>query len=135
MSATRAKIPGACQFHFTQSGENASRAQFAVARLTTAWAGNDALIGEGLGELQQPTEGCRASLMQGGTEGHLYCLQIQVAGLLAFGKDTAHQCGYFARDLGVDGLGRFFSSGVSVSSTGRNAQIFSLTSTTSPLSF
>jgi hypothetical protein len=73
--------------------------------------------------------------MQGGTEGHLHRLQIQVAGLLAFGEDAAQQRGYFARDLGLDRRGRFFSSGVNVSSTGRNAQIFSLTSTTSPLSF
>jgi hypothetical protein len=73
--------------------------------------------------------------MQGGTEGHLHRLQIQVAGLLALGEDTVQQSGYFARDLGLDRLGRFFPSDVSVSSTGRNAQIFSLTSTTSPLTF
>jgi hypothetical protein len=73
--------------------------------------------------------------MQGGTEGHLHRLQIQVASLLALGEDTAQQRGYFARDLGMDRRGLFFSSGVNVSSTGRNAQIFSLTSTTSPLSF
>jgi hypothetical protein len=73
--------------------------------------------------------------MQGGTKGHLHRLQIQIAGLLALGEDTTQQRGYFARDLGVDRRGRFFSSGVNASSTGRNAQIFSLTSTTSPLSF
>jgi len=39
-----AQIPGARQFHFTQSGENAPRAQFAVVRLTAAWAGDD-LVG------------------------------------------------------------------------------------------
>ena len=100
-----------------------------------AWAGDGAKIGGRLGELQQLTEGCCAGLMQGGTEGHLHRLQIQVAGLLALGEDTAQQRGYFACNLGVDRRGRFFSSGVSVSSTGRNAQIFSLTSTTSPLSF
>jgi hypothetical protein len=73
--------------------------------------------------------------MQGGTEGHLHRLQIQVADRLAFGEDTAQQRSYLARDLGVDRRGRFFSSGVDVSWTGRNAQILSLTSTTSPLSF
>jgi hypothetical protein len=72
--------------------------------------------------------------MQGGPESHFHRLQIQAAGLLKLGEDAAQQRGYFARDLGVDGFRRFFSSGVSVSSTGRNAQIFSLTSTTSPLS-
>ncbi|MGB6941929.1 MAG: hypothetical protein WBE37_06020 [Bryobacteraceae bacterium] len=73
--------------------------------------------------------------MQGGTDGHLHRLQIQIAGLLALGEYTTQQRRYFAGNLGVDRRGRFFSSGVSVSSTGRNAQIFSLTSTTSPLSF
>jgi len=73
--------------------------------------------------------------MQGGTKGHLHRLQIQVAGLSTLGEDTAQKRGYFARDLGVDRLSRFFSSDVNVFSTGRKAQIFSLTSTTSPLSF
>jgi hypothetical protein len=131
----RAQIPGARQFHFTQRGENAPRAQFAVVRLIAAWAGDGALIGGGLAEPQQLTQGRCSGLMQGGTEGHLHRLQIQVAGLLALGEDTAQQRGYFARDLGVDRRGRFFPSGVNVSSTGRNAQIFSLTSTISPLSF
>jgi hypothetical protein len=116
--AARAQIPGARQFHFAQSGENAPRAQFAVLRLTAAWAGDSALAGGRLGELQQLAEGRRAGLMQGGTEGHLHRLQIQVAGWLALGEDAAQQRGYFARDLGVDRRGRFFSSGVNVSSTG-----------------
>ena len=134
MVTERAQIPGARQFHFSQSGENVPRAQFAVVRLTAACTGDGALIGGRLGEPQQLTEGRCAGLMQGGTEGHLHRLQIQVAGLLALGEDTAQQRAHFARDLGVDRRGRFFSSGAIVSSTGRNAQIFSLTSTTSPLS-
>ena len=101
---------------------------------TAAWAGDGALVGGRLGELQQLTEAA-APPDAGGTEGHLHRLQIQVAGLPALGENTAQQRGYFARDLGVDRRGRFFSSGVNVSSTGRKAQIFSLTSTTWPLSF
>ena len=135
MVTERTQIPGARQFHFTQSGENAPRAQFAVVRLTAAGAGDGALIGGRLGEPQQLTESCCAGLMEGGTEGHLHRLQIQLAALLTLGEDTAQQRAYFARDLGVDRRRRFFSSGDNVSSTGRNAQIFSLTSTTSPLSF
>ena len=104
-------------------------------RLTAAWAGDGTLFGGRLGELQQLTEGRCAGLMQGRTDGQLHRLQIQAAGLLALGEDAPQQRCYFARDLGVDRRGRFFSSGVSVSSTGRNAQIFSLTSTTSALSF
>jgi hypothetical protein len=46
-------------------------------RLTAAWAGDSALICRRLEELQQLTEGRCASLMQGGTEGHLHRLQIQ----------------------------------------------------------
>ena len=45
--------------------------------------------------------------------------QIRAAGVPAFGEDAAQKGSYFARDLGLDGVGRFFSSGVSVSSTGR----------------
>ena len=48
----RAQIPGAGQFHFTQSGENAPRAQFTEVRLTAAWAGNGALLGGRRGDLQ-----------------------------------------------------------------------------------
>lgn len=111
------------------------RAPFPVVRLTAAGAGDVALFRGRFWKLQQLTEGRRAGLMQRGTEGHLDRLQIQLAGPLALGEDAAQQCGYFARDLGLDRRGRFFSCGVNVSSTGRNAQIFSLTSTTSPLSF
>ena len=130
-----AQVPGARQFHFTQSSENAPRAQFAVVRLTAAWAGDGALIGGRLWEPQQLTQGCCAGLMQGGTDGHLHRLQIQVAGLLALGENAVQQRTYFARDLGMDRRGRFFSSGVNASSIGRNAQIFSLTATTSPVNF
>jgi hypothetical protein len=72
--------------------------------------------------------------MQGGTEGHLYRLQIQVARLLALGEDAAQRL-VTSRATSAWIASAFFSSGVRVSSTGRNAQIFSLTSTTSPLSF
>lgn len=101
----------------------------ALARLTAAGAGNGAPIGARLGELQQLSESRCAGLMQGGTEGHLHRLQIQIAGLLALREDAAQQRGYFAGDFGVDRFRRFFSSGVSVSSTGRARQIFSLMST------
>ena len=37
--------------------------------------------------------------MQGGAKAHLHRLQIEAAGLLPHGEDTAQQCGYFARDL------------------------------------
>jgi hypothetical protein len=86
-------------------------------------------VDAGFGEAQQLTERLSARLMQSGAKGHLHRFQIHAASLPALGKDAARQRGYFARDLGVDRFGGFFSSGVSVSSTGRVRQIFSLTST------
>ena len=72
-------------------------------------------------------------MVQSSAEGHLYGFQIRLAGLFALGKDARQQRGYFARDLVLDRRGRFFSSGVSVSSTGRARQIFSLISNRSRL--
>jgi hypothetical protein len=67
-------------------------------------------------------------MMQSSAQSHFHRLQIRLAGLLALGEDARQQRGYFARDFVLDRLGRFFSSGVSVSSTGRARQIFSLIS-------
>ena len=124
----RTWIPGAQKHHFAQGSEKPSGAQFAVACLVAAGTGNGALVGGRLGKLQQLSESRRAGLMHSGAESHLDCFQIQDAALLPLGEDTAQQRGYFARDLLVDRFGRFFSCGVSVSSTGRAWQIFSLTS-------
>lgn len=93
-----------------------------------ARAADRALVGGRLRELQQLSERRRPCLMQDGAEARLHRLQIHAAGLLPLGEDAAQQRGYFPRDLRVDRFRRFFSRGVSVSSTGRNAQIFSLTS-------
>ena len=71
--------------------------------------------------------------MQSSAEGHLHRFQIRFAGLLALGEDASQERRYFARDLVLDRLGRFFSSGVNVSATGRARQIFSLTSNRSRL--
>ena len=67
--------------------------------------------------------------MHGGAQGHFHRLQIHATGLLTLGKDDVQQAGYFARDLGLDRFGRFFSSALSVSSTGRARQISTLIST------
>jgi hypothetical protein len=75
-----------------------------------AGARDHALCGGWLGELQQLGQSRRPSLMQRGSEGHLEGLQVQAARSLSFPKDTAQQCAYFARDLGLDRFGRFFSS-------------------------
>jgi len=100
-----------------------------------ARARDGALFDGRLGELQQPTESRCPRLMQGGAEGRFHCLQIHAARLFSLGENPAQQGGYFARDLRMDRFRRFFSSGVSVSSTGRKAQIRSLTATISAQSF
>jgi hypothetical protein len=81
------------------------------------------------GACKQLRQSGGARLVDRSAQGDFYRFQIDATRLPPFGENTHHQRGYFARDLGLDRLRRFFSSGVSVSSTGRNAQIFSLTST------
>jgi len=66
--------------------------------------------------------------MQRGAQCHFHRFQVDLAVLLALGEDAVQKAAYFARDFGLDRFGRFFSSGVSVSSTGRARQIFSLIS-------
>ena len=132
--AVRAQIPGAGQFRLSQGGQDVPRAQFAVMGLLATGARDGTLFGRGLGELQPLTQRRGSRPMKGSAEGHFDRLQIGSASVFPLGKDTAQQCGYFARDLGLDRLGRFFSSGVSVSSTGRRAQICSLISMSSPQS-
>jgi hypothetical protein len=128
------QIPGARDFHLAQGGQDAPRAQFAVTCLLAAGARNGALLLGRFGEPQQLAEGGGTGLVQGGTQSHFHRFQIRPASLLALGEDACQQRGYFARDLALDRLGRFFSSGVSVSSSGRALQIFSLTSSRSRLS-
>ncbi len=86
-----------------------------------------------LAKAQQLVESRGAGMMQSSAEGHLHRFQIGLAGLLALRENASHERGYFARDLVLDRRRRFFSSGVSVSSTGRARQIFSLISNRSRL--
>ena len=73
-------------------------------------------------------------MVHGGTHGHLDGLQIETARLAALLKDHAEQLIYLLRDFLADRFGRFFSSGVRVSSIGRARQIRSLISSKSWLS-
>ena len=127
--AMRTQIPGARDFHLAESGLDAPRAPFTVTRFLAAGTWNRALVRRRLRELQQLAEGGCAGPMQHGAQSHFHRLQIRLAGLFALGEDARQQRGYFARDLVLDRLGRFFSCGVSVSSVGRTRQSFSLTST------
>ena len=130
----RTEIPGAQQFHLAQGSQKRSGAQFAVTCLVAAGTSYGTLMGSRLGKLQQLSESRRTGPMHRGAERHPDCFQIQGAALLSLGKDAAQQRGYFARDLLLDRRGRFLSWDVSVSSTGRAQQIFSLTSSSSRFS-
>jgi hypothetical protein len=93
-----------------------------------AAAGAGSLLGFGRIMLQQFIQQQRSRLVEGGADRHLHRLQVQVRGVVTLAKDESQQFFYFTGDFLLDGLRRFFSCGVSDSSTGRARQIFSLTS-------
>jgi len=66
--------------------------------------------------------------MHGSPHGHLDRFQVESAGLALVLKDQTEQRAYLPFDFLPDLFRRFFSSGVSVSSTGLVRQIFSFTS-------
>jgi hypothetical protein len=97
--------------------------------LVPASARDGALLGGRGGKLQQLAKRGGSGLMQGRTHSHFDGFQIEMAALPAFRENDAQQLVYFARDFLADDFGRFFSSGVRVSPTGRKPQIFRFTST------
>jgi len=87
------------------------------------------LVGSRRRELEQFSQRCGASLMQGRTNSHLDGFQIQTPGLATTVENDEQQLIYFSRDFLADRFRRFFSCvDGGVSSTGRNAQICSLIS-------
>jgi hypothetical protein len=72
--------------------------------------------------------------MHGSPHRHLDRFKVQSSCFPQLLKDETEQPGYFALDFLPDRFRRFFSCGVSVSSTGLARQIFSLTSSSSWLS-
>jgi hypothetical protein len=72
--------------------------------------------------------------MHGCASGHLDGLQIQCPGFASTGEDHRQQLVHFLGDFLLDRFGRFVSSPVSLSSTGRRRQIWSLTASSSRLS-
>ena len=94
-----------------------------------AGTGCGSLISGGLWELQQFSQAGRTGPVHGRAHRHLDGFQIDKARLAATGENDAQQLVYFARDFLFDRFDRFFSwADGDVSSTGRNAQICSLTS-------
>ena len=87
------------------------------------------LVGRWGRKLQQFGQRCGAGLMHGRTHRHLQGFQIQTSRLAAGAESDAQQLFYFAGDFLLDGFRSFFSrADDAASSTGRNAQICSLTS-------
>jgi hypothetical protein len=80
--------------------------------------------------IEQVSQGRSTATMHSRAESHLDLLQVQLPGFAPFGKDDPQEALYLALDLPLDRFGRFFSCGLSPSSsTGRRRQIFSFTST------
>ena len=102
-----------------------------VVGLLTAGASHRARFAARCGELKQLAERGRARPVQGRAHRHLGRFQIEVTRLAPFLENNPQELIYFARDLLADRFRRFFSGSLkaSSSSTGRNWQIFSLTST------
>ena len=93
------------------------------------------LVGSRGWELQQFAQRCRPGLMHGRSHSHLQGFQIQTPRLAAGTEGEAQQLVYFARDFLTDRFRRFFSSGETVSATGRTRQILWFTSSKSWLSW
>jgi hypothetical protein len=94
----------------------------------TARAGQLPLFWARRSKLQQLGKRRRSRLMHGRTHGHLDGFQSQTARLVPYGENELEEMFYFAGDLLLDDLSRFFFCVVNSCSTGRARQIFSLTS-------
>ena len=124
-----AQVVGTRHFRVAYGGKDWLSTQFLVASLVAASARNGPLTGWRGWKLQQFREGCGARLMHGRAYGHLQGFQVQTPRLAERAEDHIQQSVYFARDFLLDRFGRFFSRAESVvSSSGRKAQICSLTS-------
>ena len=78
--------------------------------------------------VEQPFQDLAPEMMRGGAGGRLGRLQVEATAFAQAGEDDLQQRRYFLGRLTLDRFGRFFSSGVRTSSTGRARQIFSFTS-------
>jgi hypothetical protein len=126
-----AQVIGPRYSHLAYGAENRLGAQSHVVGLMAATTSQVAPIDGWFGELQQLRERYRSCMVHATAQRHLHRLQIRAPAVVTFGEDAPQQGRHFPRDLRLDRLRGSFSSGVSVSSTGRNAQILSLTSTSS----
>ena len=126
--AVRTQIPGAQQLHLSQCGLHAPRTHLPVPGLVTAGTRHLALIRAGRIALQQLAQRECSRPVHGSPRCHLNGLQIESARLALLLNHKPEQGVHFSFEFLPDRLGRFFSCGVSVSSTGLARQIFSLVS-------
>ena len=126
--AVRTQIPCAPQLHLAHSGQHAPGAHLPVTGLVTTGTRYFALIRAGRIAPQQLAQCGRSGAMHGSAHCHLDRFQVESAGLALVLKYKPEQGAYFPFDFLPDRFRRFFSCGVSVSSTGLARQIFSFTS-------
>jgi hypothetical protein len=123
-----AQIPGAQQLDLSHGGQHPPRTHLAVAGLLAARTSDLALVQAGRVGAQQLAQRSRPGPMHRSPHGHFDRFQIESACFALILKDEPEYGGYFPFDLPMDGFRRFFSCGVSVSSTGRASQISSFVS-------
>jgi len=124
--ATRAQIVGPIVDHGPEHGQDLFRTRLVVSRLLSAAAGDLRVVRRR--HAQQPMHGHRPGMVHSIPQQQLDGLQIDRAGLMPTAEDDLNDAAYFLGDFLLDRFRRFFSCAVKVSSTGRNLQIFSLTS-------
>ena len=124
--AVGTQIPGTQQLYLTHDGQHAPGAHLPVTGPVSTGARYLALLRAGRSAAQQLAQRACAGPMHRSAHCHLDRFQIDGAGLALLLEDEPQQRAYFPFEFFLDRFGRFFSCGVSVSSTGRVRQIFSL---------
>ena len=129
----RADVVGALELDRSDGGEQLLGPGVVTEGLLAAAAGH---LGRcGLRRGQQLAEHGGPGTMHRGPRSRLDGFEVEGAAAAPAAEDHLEQLIYFLGDFLLDRFGRFFSWAVSVSSTGRAWQIFSLTSSSCRLSF
>ena len=105
-----------------------ARPHLAVMGFLSTGTGEVALFSAGRLVAQQLTQRRRSGLVHSRPHGHFDSFHIQMTAFASILKNNVEQRAYFAFDFLADCLRRFFSCGVSVSSSGLARQILSLVS-------
>ena len=127
MVAVRTEIIGTFEGYRPEHGENLLTPVFVEARFSAASAGSQLRMGNR--HAQQLLQGACPGTVHGTAHQPLNGFQIYLAGLAPIGENHLEQPVHFLTDFLLDDFRRFFSCGVSDSSTGRARQICSFTDT------